>query len=242
MKVLISLKTGRTYYPKQEADYHCKEGVLKQEDVFGESSHIKSNLGVEFLVFDAQLADKSKNLRRAPQIITDKDLGYIVSRTRLNKNSHLLEAGAGSGAATSFFSSICDKVFAYEIREDHKEVVEKNLKFMNCDNVDLKVGDLADNVENHENIDVMFLDMPEPDKVLEKNLDCVKNGGFIVCYVPSITQVQNVIRVQSSRDDLYYEEISEVILRHWRVNERIARPEHRKEIDHTAFLIFLRKI
>ena len=84
--------------------------------------------------------------------------------------------------------------------------------------------------------------MPEPGMILEKNLDKVKTGHYIVCYVPSINQVQEVTRIAQEKEDLYHEEVTEVILRHWKVSERISRPESRKEIDHTAFLVFIRKI
>ena len=74
-------------------------------------------------------------------------------------------------------------------------------------------------------IDVLFLDMPNPCEVLEKDLSGVKRGGYIVCYVPSISQIQEITKLVEKDDGLYFEEISEVILRHWRVWDRVSRPE-----------------
>ena len=44
MKVLISQKTGRYYYYNEEGDYHCKEGLIKEEDLKSGKSRVFSNI------------------------------------------------------------------------------------------------------------------------------------------------------------------------------------------------------
>jgi tRNA (adenine57-N1/adenine58-N1)-methyltransferase len=243
MKVLISKKTGNYYYYKTKGDFHCKEGYIKEEELNSDKSRIfTENTKREFISFEANSYDLTKKFKRGPQIITAKDLGYIVARSRINKESFIVEAGGGSGAATTFFSGIAKKVHCYEIKEEHCKIIEKNLEFTKSSNVELFCNNLADKIENEKDVDLLFLDMPNPCEVLEKDLSAVKLGRYIVCYVPSISQIQEITKLISEREDLYLEEISEVILRHWRVWERVARPEHRKEIDHTAFLVFIRKV
>ncbi len=244
MKVLISKKTGNYYYYNENGDYHCKEGVIKEEDLKSDEKLVKANTNREFIKFDSNLYDMLQKIKRGPQIITPKDLGYIASRTMLNKTSNIIEAGGGSGAATLFFSGIANKVKTYEIKSEHCRIIQKNLNSFNVENVELIEGDLAEIIENEpeNSADLIFLDMPDPNFILDKDLKALKSGQYIVCYVPSITQIQEIVNLVSQKDNLYFEEISEVILRHWKVSDRIARPEHRKEIDHTAFLVFIRKI
>jgi len=244
MKVLISKKTGKYYYAKPEnGDYHCKEGFIKSEDLNSEKKLVISNTQREFMMFVANDFDKVGKIKRGPQIITNKDLGYIIARTRVNKNSTIVEAGGGSGGATTFFASIVDKVKTYEIVEDNYKIIKKNLETFEIDNVELKHQDLGEEINEIKDIDMLFLDMPTPvESVLEKGYTGVKSGKYIVCYVPSITQVQEITNFVATQENLYLEEITETNLRHWKVWERIARPEFRKEIDHTAFLVFLRKI
>jgi len=202
-----------------------------------------SNANREFLVFDANNYDKKQKIKRGPQSILAKDLGYIASRTAVTKDSFIVEAGGGSGAATIFFAQIAKKVHTYEIIEDHFKLIERNLKYMEIENAKVTLGDLAQHIENEKEVDLLFLDMPEPVSILEKNLSCVKSGAYIVCYIPSVSQIQNISNyIKTKENEFYLEEITEVILRHWKVNDRISRPEHRKEIDHTAFLVFIRKI
>ncbi len=243
MYVLISLKTGLFYYYKPEnGDFHTKEGFVKAEEFKEGVRKVVSNLDREFYVFPSNDYDKLQKFRRGPQLITTKDLGYILARSGIGKESYVVEAGSGSGAATSFFARLVKKVKSYEVREDHQKIAMKNFESMGLDNVDFILGDLNDYIEKETDVDLLFLDMPDPQIVLQKDLSACKRGSYIVCYVPSIVQIQEIINVVKGRNDLYFEEISEVILRHWRVWERIARPEHRKEIDHTAFLVFIRKV
>ena len=245
MKVLISKKTGNYYYyRKGTGDYHTKEGYLAEEELNSSKSVIcTANQGGtrEFMMFDANDFDKIKKFKRGPQMIQAKDLGYVVGRTRINKKSKVVESGSGMGVATTFFASLVDKVVSYEIKEEHHKIAQKNVEMMEIDNVELINGDINDEIENQKDIDLLFLDMLNTQDVLKKDLSGIKSGRYIVCYVPSITQIQALIDVVKDSDSLYLEEITEIIARNWTVWEKVARPNHRKEIDHTAFLVFIRK-
>lgn len=244
MKVLVSKKTGNTYYTAGKEDYHCKEGILSYDDIHSGRALIYSHLNKEFIVFDSTNYDIAQKYKRGPQLVTPKDLGYVISRTFVDKESRVLEAGGGSGAATCFFAKLLKHVTTFELREDHIKIIEKNMRLQNVENVDLKKGDLTEHIEELEenSFDMIFLDMPNPHFVLEKKFSCLKKGHFIVCYVPSITQIIDIVTTIRDREDYYMEEVSEIIKREWKVWGQVARPLHRKENDHTAFLVFLRKI
>lgn len=242
MKVLINKKTQNRHLWKELGDMHTKEGILSEKDMLSGKSTIVNNNGKEYTVFNAQTIDKVAKIKRGPQIITPKDLGYIISRTYTGKNSKIVEAGGGSGAATLFFANIAKVVHTYEIREEHTEIIQKNLEMFKVDNVVLQTGDLADHIEEEENIDLLFLDMPEPVNVLKKTVKGLESGKFVCCYLPSISQIQELTEFVKESESYYLEEISEVQIREWKVWERISRPLHRKENDFTAFLVFLRKL
>jgi tRNA A58 N-methylase Trm61 len=247
MKVLFSHKTGNKYFYDENSnqDYHCKEGMIKRDDILN-NVIVKSNKGVLFTVLTGNNFDRSIKIIRGPQIITNKDLGYIISRTRINKFSNILEAGGGSGAATIFFANLVNSVKTFEIVPKHFEIIKKNLKKNEIENVELILGDLNEYIEkeNDNHYDLIFLDLPNPTKILEKNLNCLKKGQYIVIYQPSITQIKEIVDfiVKNKREDFFVEEISEISVRNWKITEKIARPEFKKEIDHTAFLIFIRKV
>ncbi len=245
MRVLISLKEGNTYYFNGDGDFHCKEGVVKKEEFEGLKNSggiVKTHTDRKLLCFMANSYDKSKKIKRGPQIVTPKDLGYIAARSGIGKDSIIVEAGGGSGGATLFFSRICKEVRTYEIRKDYCDIVNKNIEVNNCSNIKVVNLDLGEKIHREKNFDMLFLDMPNPQIILEKNLSGLKSGHYVVCYVPSVTQIIDIANSVECREDLYLEEISEVVLRNWKVSGRIARPNFRKEIDHTAFLVFIRKI
>jgi tRNA (adenine57-N1/adenine58-N1)-methyltransferase len=252
MKIIISRKTNNKYFfdENKNDDLHTKEGLIKKEDILNcknTQNIVKSNKGGrEFLVLEGNDLDSSEKIIRGPQIITNKDLGYIIARTRVNKNSKILEAGGGSGAATIFFANLVEKVKTFEVVKEHFEIIEKNLKRNEILNVELIHGDLYENIEKEkENFyDLIFLDMPNPNKILETSLNSLKCGKYIVCYQPSISQIIEIVNFinENKRNELYIEEISEINVRNWKVTNKIARPNFRKEIDHTAFLVFIRKV
>jgi tRNA (adenine57-N1/adenine58-N1)-methyltransferase len=244
MKVLISKKTGNYYYYNGIGDYHCKEGFVTEEQLNSGKNLVINSKEREFLIFESNKHDEFQKIKRGPQIITEKDLGYIIARSGIDKTSSIVEAGGGSGGATTFFGRICDKVHTYEIREDHGKIIEANLKKFGLENVELTIGDLVEHIETIEkdSLDLLFLDMPEPTIVLEKNLDALKSGRYVICYLPNVSQMIEVTKLLAEKQNLYLEEVTEVQTRHWKVWERVSRPSFRSEQDFTAFLMFLRKI
>jgi tRNA (adenine57-N1/adenine58-N1)-methyltransferase catalytic subunit len=248
MLILISKKTNNFYYIKnEEQDFHCKEGFIKTEHLKDEKlEKVKSNTGIEFYKFNSNNYDLHKKIKRGPQIITIKDLGYIIARCGINKNSTILEAGGGSGSGTIFFSNICKEIKTYEIREENFKLIKKNIEKFNPEikNCEIILGDLLEKIEEEKNnYDILFLDMPSSHLILEKNLNgVVKKGGFICLYLPSIFQIETLYKTIENNDNYFIEEISETILRKWKIKHKISHPENKKEIDHTAFLVFIRKV
>ncbi len=246
MLILISKKSNIFYYVKNiEQDYHCKEGFITKNLLQDKNlQEVKSNVGINFLKFESNFYDECKKIKRGPQIITHKDLGYILARTGIGSKSTILEAGGGSGHLTLFFSNICKLVVTYEIQKNNFDLIQKNLDKANVENVKLIEGDLFENVENEKKeYDLLFLDMPSSYDIFNYNLDnLVKKGSYICFYIPSIFQIHELIIKMKDLPFFYLEEISEIILRKWRVKDKISHPENRKEIDHTAFLVFVRVI
>ncbi|MCH8520062.1 MAG: methyltransferase domain-containing protein [Nanoarchaeota archaeon] len=247
MKVAVSQKTNNWYYIKNlEQDYHCKEGILEISQLQSNSSKITSTKGVEFTLFNASHHDYIQKMKRSAQIIIPKDLGYIASRTSMNKETILLEAGSGSGFATTFFSGICKEIYTFERIESHFECAKKNIEQRGFSNTTIQLKDISEVLQeknsNLPQFSMIFLDLPEPIEILKHvTSKHIINGGHIVCYLPSTRQVDQLVDFCSQENSQYFvEEVSESQIRNWRVNSKSNRPEHHKECDFTAFLIFLR--
>ncbi len=245
MKVLVSKKTHNYYYIKElNQDYHCKEGIITKEDLNSDKTLIKSHKGREFAMFNGNHYDYLQKMKRVAQVIIPKDFGYIASRTGMSSKTKLIEAGTGSGFSGIFFSGIVEKLYTYERHPNHFEQAQKNLEKYGFDNFEILNKELVEVLENKgvpEKCNMMFLDMPEPIQVLESLQEgTLENGSFIVCYLPSIIQVDELMKFCATGEKYFVCEVSETQIREWKVSERSVRPQHHKDCDFTAFLVFIR--
>jgi tRNA (adenine57-N1/adenine58-N1)-methyltransferase len=227
---------------KLESDLNTDLGIIKKEEILNAKNGalIKTHKGEKFFVFDANFIDIWEKISRGPQIVTLKDASIIVAYTGLNKNSIVLEAGTGSGALTCFLANIVKEIYGYEIRKDFIKITEKNLQLFGFKNVILKNKDVYKKIDE-ENLDAVVLDLPEPWKAL-KNVDkSLKEGGFLVCFLPTIVQIEKLIKELKKFNSFKINKICELIEREWKIDEKALRPKN-LILGHTGFIIFVRKI
>src|SRR3989338_1987231 len=153
-----------------KGDFHTNSGMIKEKDIL-KKNLVKTNLGKEFFVLDARFIDKMQRIKRAPQAILEKDIASILLNISLENDANVLEAGSGSGKLTAFLAKAVPNgtVHSYEIRNDFLDIAKKNL-------------------------DAVILDLPEPWRALKQAEKALKNGCFLVAYLPSITQVIEFVR------------------------------------------------
>ena len=226
-----SVKGVKKYY-WQAGDLHTPDGIIKEKDLESAKGKVLSHSGKEFQAMDANFLDQIKRINRGPQTLVAKDLGYILYHAGLNKDSVVVDAGAGCGLLAAILAKYAGKVISYDMNKEHLTLAEKNLKFLNINNVELKEGNVYEKIDEKD-LDVLTLDLPEPWRV---NLDCVKNGGTIIVYLPSITQVTEFCNTTKE----HVQKVVEIIEREWHVQGRKVRPKS-EMLGHTAFLIVLRK-
>ena len=193
---LICIKTGSEYLYKGFEDFHCREGMLKLSDLQDEKkSIIFANTNYEFFKFPANLYDKQIKIKKITQGILPKDLGFISARCGLNKKSVILEAGSGCGSSATFFSNIVKQVFSCDVEKKNLEVAIKNSKTQEIENIEFAHKKIEDYIKDFEKkfFDILFLDMLNSSQILKKNLAQIKNGGMIVFYLPSVTQIIEVV-------------------------------------------------
>lgn len=179
-----------------------------------------------------------KKMKRGPQVMLPKDLGMIVAYTGMNKKSIVVDAGAGSGFSTVFFASIAKKVYSFEIRKDFFNLAKENIERSKLKNIKLFNQSVFEGINKiKENIDIINLDLPNPEKIFECEFN-LKNGGFIVCALPNVEQVARFVKV--ARDYEFETFTLENIIREILVREEGTRPET-KGLFHTVFLTFAKK-
>ena len=241
-KILIS-KQGKKFFVKDASkDYHTEFGLITKDDLNKkDGSVVKTNTEKEFYVFSPSFIDRYNKIKRGAQIITKKDIGLIIANTGVNKTSKCLDAGAGSGALSCALANICKEVIAYEIRGEFIKTVEHNIELLGLKNLKLKNKDIYEGIDEND-FDLITLDLPEPWRVLEHAEKALNHGGFLVCYLPSVTQVSQLVDSVINNENFIYLKTSELLERQWKIDgKKIARPESQM-IAHTGFLIFIRRV
>ncbi len=240
-KILIT-KEGKEFYIRDTSkDFHCQFGLVKAKDLTKkDGSIIKTNTNKELTIFSPSFIDTYKKIKRAPQIITRKDIGIIIAETGINKNSKVVDAGAGSGALACFLANICKEVTTYEIREDFIKIVEKNKELLGLKNLKIKNKDIYKGIDEKD-IDLLTLDLPEPWKAINSAKKALKTGGFLVSYSPTIPQVTDFVNTINKDKDFIHIKTIELIQREWEIEERKVRPITTQTV-HTGFLSFVRRV
>lgn len=240
-KALLS-KNGEKYFVKDASkDYHCEHGFFTSADLGKKAgSMVKTNLGKEFSVINAGFTDRFERIKRNAQIVSLKEIGLIVAETGLDKDSVVVDAGAGSGALCCFLAHLCKEVITYDVRDDFIEIVKKNKESLGLKNLTIKKGDVYETIDE-SGADVVTLDVPEPWKALRPAAGALKAGGFIVSYSVTAPQMADFVNALHADEHFVHVKTIELIQREWEADGRKVRPKT-TQVVHTGFLSFGRKV
>lgn len=232
----ILFRLGKFYY-WTEGDLHTNSGVVKEEDLKKCQDTVNAHSGKEFLVFDANFVDQLEKLRRGPAVMTKKDIGIILSNTGISKDSTVLDAGTGCGMTAALLARSVKKVITYEKNKDFFNLAKKNFEFLGMNNIEQKNEDVYKGI-SEKNLDLVILDLPEPWNALKHAHKALKSGCFLVAYLPTITQVTDIL---SKIEGFLHEKTIEVLEREWYIEGKKVRPKSQM-MGHTGFLVFLIRI
>jgi tRNA (adenine57-N1/adenine58-N1)-methyltransferase len=221
-------------------DFPTAHGVVPKAELSKpDGSIVKTNSGKELTIFSASFSDLFSHLKRMPASINQKDIGMIIATCGLGPDSVVLDAGAGSGWLACGLARVCKHVTTYEIRDDFLDNIKANIAFLNLKNITLKHADITKGVQEKD-IDCVTLDIPQPWDAFDAVMPALKPGSWIVCYIPTVPQMMQVVDGLKQRNCLIIKSV-ELIERPWLVDGRKVRPDS-EGIGHTAFLVFARKL
>ena len=252
-RVQLTDTKGRKYTVVlvEGAEFFTHHGAVRHDDLIGapEGTVITSTKDADYLALRPLLTDYVLSMPRGAQVIYPKDAAQIVHEGDIFPGARVLEAGAGSGALTcSLLRAVgpSGRVFSYEIREDHTEHAERNVRTFYGDlpdTWDLRVEDLAEtSVEQlGGQVDRVILDMLAPWECLPTVKDVLVPGGVLVVYVATTTQLSDVVETLRRQQCWTEPRAWESVNRGWHVVGLAVRPEHRMQ-GHTAFLVTARRL
>lgn len=204
----------------------------------------RTRMGQPIYLLRPTLQDHLMTVKRITQIIYPKEVGVILLKLGLRHGSTVIECGTGSGALTIAFAwqvGPTGRVYTYEKEKAHHERARYNLARLNfLDRVTMAHRDAIAEGFDVKGAEAVFLDVREPQELLQKALDALAPGGIIGFLVPTMNQVSDVLRALETQPCIDTE-VSETFFRRFKVNANRLRPEDRM-VAHTGFLIFSRKI
>ncbi len=249
-RVVLQDRKGRRYLVTLEAggEWHSHAGVLRHDDLIGrpEGSAARTSGNMEVTALRPTLEDFTLKMPRGAQVVYRKDQAMIVALGDIRPGCTVVEAGAGSGALSlALLQAVgpTGRVISYERRRDHLEVARRNVfGFLGemPPTWELREGDLAEALPALE-VDRIVLDVTEPWELVKGAGEALWPGGLLVAYMPTITQVTQLVETLESDGRFAFTRTLEVLVRDWNVAGRSVRPDHRM-VAHTAFLTVARRV
>ncbi len=240
VKLIVRVEPGKTI--------STIKGNIKSDDIIGleYGSRVRSSLGYEFIITRPSLEDLMlSKYERPTQVIYPKDAAIIILKAEVKPGSIVAEAGSGSGFMTTLLATYVQpngKVYSYEKRPEFLEVAKRNISKLGLqDYVEFKLRDvLKEGFDLPDNyVDAVILDLSSPWEILGEVFRILKHGRKAAIYLPSILQVEKILRCYSSYGFIEAE-VVEVLVRNWKPIAEELRPETWM-VAHTGFIVFLKK-
>lgn len=245
---LIIDRRGRRYLVELQAtkDDQNHLGTFHHDEIIGKAEGIRiwTSKGHVLIVVKPGMADFIRIMPRIATVVYPKDIGPIITYGDIFPGARVLEAGTGSGAVTIALARAVGEhgeIITYDLREDMTKRAQENLAAMVPDHpqVTFKNGDVSEGFEE-KNLDRIVLDMPEPWTVVPHGVDALVPGGIMVCFLPTVLQVHQLVQALEHANTFGMIETTEILMRTWAVRGRSVRPDHRM-IGHTGFITTARK-
>jgi tRNA (adenine57-N1/adenine58-N1)-methyltransferase len=242
--VLLHSKDSSYITEVSKGKLHTKDGVIDLQTLrkkrFG--SVVKTHLNKKFVIIKPNILDVlEKRMKRLPQIIMPKDMGLIVAYTGVSSGDLVVDAGTGSGFLAIMLANYVrpGKVVTYENEKRFFKVAGWNIKQSGLDRyIKLKKRDVVKGIEE-KNVDLITLDMRNPERVIKHAYAALKPGGRLVVYSPYIEQTTAVMKEMKKKNFCNIKTV-ENIVREWQF-EKYTRPKT-LGLMHTGFLTFARKL
>jgi len=229
--------------PGKKIETH--RGIIYFDDLIGLlwGSQVTSHSGSPFYLYQPSISDVIREIPRNTQIMYPKDIGFILINMDIGPGTRIIEAGTGSGAFTTALAWAINPdgwVYTYENRQAMQKLALKNLERVKLtDRISFKLKDVAEGFDE-QNVDAVFLDLPNPYDYLEQVKRALKPGGFFGSLLPTTNQVSRLLAALHQHDFKSIE-LCEIILRYYKpVSDRL-RPTDRM-VAHTGYLIFARPL
>ena len=226
--------------------FSTHKGNISYSEILGKDygDAVKSHTGYVYYILKPNLADLAMKVKRTTTIVYPKDAGLMLLRTIVFPGAKVIEVGGGSGALATILANFVrpdGKVYSYEVRKEFIDNARANLQRFGLDSfVEWIEADVEKQGFSHEEVDAVFIDVPEPWGIINWAHKALKVGHCLVSLSPTVEQIKKTKSVMEL-EGFTRIQVVELLERELLVKFTGTRPRERM-VSHTAYLIFAQKI
>ncbi len=236
---MILLTHGdREYLREPGEELQTDLGVLEIPEDAEPGDVLETHLGEEFRVRRLRGPDLFEHFERTGAPMLPRDVGLVISETGVASGDRVLDAGTGTGVLAAYMGRVGADVVTYERKSEFAEVARQNVALGGVDDaVEVRTGDLTDDLDGLSGFDVLTLDTQDAPEVAAHADGLLADGGFLAAYSPFVEPTREV--VEAARETLSNVRAVETIQRELDVDSRGTRPST-GPVGHTGYLVFAR--
>ena len=235
MAVLL-VHGDREYVREPGEELQTDLGVLDVPEDVEPGDILTTHLGEEFAVRPLRGPDLFEHFERTGAPMLPRDVGLVIGETGASAGDRVLDAGTGTGVLAAYLGRAGAEVVTYERDPEFAAVARENMALADVgDRVEVRTGDLRDDLDSLGRFDVLTLDTGDAPAIAEGADSLLVPGGYLAAYSPFVEATREI--VEAARDALADVEAVETIQRDLDVGDRGTRPST-KGVGHTGYLIF----
>jgi len=214
-------------------------GVLEVPEDVVPGEAVETHLGTTFTARRLRGPDLFHHLDRTGAPMMPRDVGLVIGHAGVGSGDRVLDAGTGTGVLAAALGRIGASVVTYERDADFADNARENMRLAGVDGaVDVRTGDLTDNLTELSGFDVLTLDTEDAADVVAHAPSLLVRGGFVAVYSPFVEDTRGVVE-QARVVGLEGVRTLETIQREMDFDDRGSRPST-AGVGHTGYLTFAR--
>ena len=238
---LLFVREDREYLLEPGETLESDLGVLEVPEDAEAGDVVQTHLGESFRARKLRGPDLFNHFERTGAPMMPRDVGLVIGHTGVAEGDAVLDAGTGTGVLSATLARCGATVTTYEQDPEFASVARENMELAGvADRVEVRAGDVTDDLNALDRYDVLTLDTADAPTVVGRAPDLLVDGGFLAVYSPFVEHTREVVEAARAAE-LGGIETLETIQREMDFDDRGSRPST-AGVGHTGYLTFARRV